>query len=112
MALIRSNLKSGSVVLVGSYTADATVDISAYGSVSVSDFIVECPTTTSSTAINTVQSIQSVKGVATYTPAVLSISGNTLSVTLPTLMAEASSATGVGHVSQTEVIPINLYVTR
>lgn len=108
MALFRCGTGSA-VTLVGTYSADAAIDISAYGNVSVTDFLVVCDTALTCTAEGTAQSIQSVKGVAVYTPAALSIAGTTLNLTVPTLQVTASSSTGYYPTTHTENYTVKLY---
>ena len=110
MALIRCGSNRAGVTLIGSYTSDTTVDISAYSGVTVNDFIVECPTAADATVTLNTSSYAAAVSKGTYTPASLSISGNTLTVTLPTILEESASGTGLGRVTETTTIPINLYL--
>ena len=72
-------------ILLGEYSANATIDVSALGATSVSQFIVNCPTTktdTHTSGTHTGWGDNPIEWSCTYTPPSLSLSGNTLTLSV------------------------------
>lgn len=85
-----------SVALVGTYSVNTTVDVSAFGASSASEFIATCPTNTNTNSngwyIQHVGTSGYCANSGSYTAPTLSLSGNTLTVT-------------VGRVGESHTIP-------
>ena len=77
-------------ILIGEYSANATIDVSALGATSASQFLAVCDTSTTA-ATSEWDHGDNIRGGGTYTPPTLSLSNGTLTLTIGSLLG------GVGH---------------
>lgn len=107
---------SQGAVLIGTYSSNTTVDVSAYGATSVNQFLLVPSSSTSSSATPVGFSAQQANYIVyadlSISPGSLSLSGTTLSVTLPSATATGKvgiAPTYLGTTSTTKRIPCRVY---
>lgn len=106
---------SSGAKLVGTYAANTTVDVSAYGATNINQFLLVPYQTASGSGWNSAYSDASTINnnlSVTFTIGSLSLSGNTLSITLPVASSYSLNSNSGGYflnTSASKSLPCKLY---
>ena len=87
--------KSGGAVLIGTYSANTTIDVSAYGATSADQFLAVCDTTKQNHISTATASSGGFNATADYYPPSMTMSNSNLTVNVGTLRCRMADYAGM-----------------